>query len=123
MCLKDPVDVTREVTFYEQNQVFEVSDLLSCKQAHKVEQFWHFSEVAKLSVLDDNVLVVANGPATVRFTFDPRLSLVVESGNSEAPCGWVSRSFDCKVPGNTLIASVDIESSITLKTKIETLAD
>lgn len=122
-CLKDPVDVTREVTFYEQDRVFEVSDLLSCKQAHKVEQFWHFSEVATVSVLDDNVLVVANGPATVRFTFDPRLSLVVESGNSEAPCGWVSRSFDCKVPSSTLIASVDIESSITLKTKIEILAD
>ena len=98
MCLKDPVEVTREVTFYEQRQLFTVSDLLSFKQVHRIEQFWHFSEEATVSQLDDNVIIVCNGGVKVRFTFDPRLSLTMESGNAEAPCGWVSRAFDSKVP-------------------------
>ena len=120
-CLEDPVEVTREVTFYEQRQLFTVSDLLSFKQEHRIEQFWHFSEKAAVSQSDDNVITVSNGGVTVRFTFDPQLSLKMESGNAEAPCGWVSRAFDSKVSSNSLVASIDTDRSVTLNTQIEIL--
>jgi hypothetical protein len=122
LCLKDPVEVAREVTFSEKQRQFAVADLLSCKQSHRIEQFWHFSEMALVSPLEDNVVIVSHGGAKVRFTFDPRLSLTMESGDVEAPLGWVSRSFDSKVPGNSLRASIETDTSVTLNTRIEILA-
>lgn len=115
----DPVAVQREVDFDAQLRRFTVTDLLSFHEVHLIEQFWHFCENATVAEVKDNVYLVSHGTVKVMFTFDSQLSCVLHFGDEQAPAGWISRSFDRKVPSNTLIAGIRSNGGVTLKTSIE----
>ncbi|VAW83145.1 hypothetical protein MNBD_GAMMA16-443 [hydrothermal vent metagenome] len=116
--LADPVIHRRKLCLDKlTNDIFVEDEITSLKE-HYLEQFWHFSEFLDLD-LDGHKLVIRGRDLSVTMTLDSRFSQIeLVKGRDNPPAGWVSRSFDVKVPTNTLVCSLTIQSSIVLKTTI-----
>lgn len=112
-----PLTHQRKVIFHKNCGVFELSDELHCSDEHEIEQFWHFSEFCKVSIIN-NILEVSNQSVFVRMELDPTLSLAVFKGDTERPSGWVSRCFDSKEKSTSVCASKRINGNSTLNTRI-----
>jgi hypothetical protein len=119
--LPDPVSVTREVIFSAEGRQFILSDMLSCRRDHRVEQFWHFNENATVERTGDFGFLITHDSVKVQLTVDPQVSCELKSGDPTGPAGWVSRSFDNKQPTTTIIASATLQGGTELKTIIEIL--
>jgi hypothetical protein len=116
--LADPVTHRREIRFDKSMRHFYVTDTLECRGAHRVECFWHFSEDCQVSV-EANALSAVNNGARIRMILsDPRLRFDLCRGQSEPPCGWISRSFDVKVPTVTARVALEINGTTAVMTEI-----
>lgn len=118
LCLKDPVTHRREIDFNAETNVFDVVDTLSCSGMHDVELCWHFSELCSVSLSAAGV-AAQTGVVKLTMTMDSDLlkpSLL--SGQDEPPAGWVSRSFDVKVPTPTVVWRGEIRGNTRLHTKL-----
>jgi len=117
--LADPVAHRRRLRLDKLTNKIFLEDEITALKEHYVEQFWHFSELLDLD-LDGHQLLIRGRNLSVTMTFDPRFSPIkLVKGRDNPPAGWVSRSFDVKVPTNTLVCSLTIQSSIVLNTTIE----
>jgi hypothetical protein len=93
-------------------------DTLECRGAHRVECFWHFSESCEISV-NNSALAVANDGRRIRMILsDPKLRFDLVRGQVEPPCGWISRSFDVKVPTAAARVAFDISGTTLVTTEI-----
>jgi hypothetical protein len=101
--LVDPVIHRRKIEFLKKEKMIVVEDVLECSGAHDIEFNWHFSEACQVAVEDNKVVaMVANVCVEMTMPHDNfRPELVC--GNDELPLGWVSRSFDEKVPAPAVI--------------------
>jgi hypothetical protein len=116
--LEDPAVHRREIRLDKHARHFFVSDTLECSGAHRVECFWHFSENCEVSV-DGNTLTAANDGRRIRMIFpDPKLRFDLCRGQSEPPCGWISRSFDVKVPTVTARVALEVNGTTSITTEI-----
>jgi hypothetical protein len=115
---EDPVRHRREIRLDKHLRHFFVTDTLECRGAHRVECFWHFSEDCAVTV-DGNVLTAVNDGRRIRmFLSDPKLRFDLCRGQSEPPCGWISRSFDVKVPTVTARVAWEGNGTTSLMTEI-----
>jgi hypothetical protein len=116
--LDDPVTHRREIRLDKHMRHFFVTDTLECQGTHRVECFWHFSENCEVSV-DGNTLTAANDGRKIQMILsDPKLRFDLCRGQSEPPCGWISRSFDVKVPTVTARVGLEINGTTSVMTEI-----
>lgn len=103
--LKNPVAHRREILFEKEQLRLQVTDELLGSGPHDVEIFWHFSEHCSV-VTEGRVVQAVHGNVALSMTVPDGLRCEVRRGvESPQPAGWISRSFDSRVPTNTVVAS------------------
>jgi len=114
--LADPVLHRREITLH--GTMIEVSDRIICDGYHRVERCWHYSERCSVTV-EGTTVIADNDRVRVRLdAADPVSEVCHRRGSNSPPGGWVSRSFDVKVPTSSVVFVDEIEGTTKLKTII-----
>ncbi len=114
--LKQPVIHRREIQFEKQPSRLQVTDELLGSGTHQIEMFWHFAEQCAV-VANGRDVRVSCGDVLLSMTLPEELRCNVHRGvERPQPTGWISRSFDVKVPTTTLIASGRIDGAARLVT-------
>jgi hypothetical protein len=100
--LPDPVTHRREIVLDKVRRRIEVLDRLECVAAHNVEVFWHFAEDCRVELAGSQV-VVKKGSVRLRLSVaGADLAPECVTGRDMPPLGWVSRTFDEKIPSPTV---------------------
>ena len=115
--LADPVRHVRSVQFDGETRRLNVLDRAEARQAHRLEQFWHFAPGLAVT-LEDDMLVVRG----TRFRLEGRfhgsqLRLQLASAREQPPLGWYSRHYEVKVACTTLCVTAegsDIAAEFTM---------
>jgi hypothetical protein len=114
----DPVTHRREIRLDKRARHFYVTDTLECRGPHRVECLWHFSEDCDVSIEGHALTAVNNGRRIRMILSDPKLRFDLCRGQSEPPCGWISRSFDVKVPAVTARVVFEVDGTTSVMTEI-----
>ena len=118
--LNDPVLVRRAIVLNKETPLIAVTDSIDCRQAHLVEQFWHFAEDCEVSCKGARIKVKKQGVTVILTNRSQDQPLVTGvRGQAEPPLGWVSRSFDRKIPATTVVWAFQISGEETFVTDIE----
>jgi len=116
--LDDPVNHRREILLEKAGRRIVVTDTLECAGQHRAECRWHFSEACEVW-LEGNVLYARNNGSVVNLRLeDPALKIELHNGDEDPPCGWVSRSFDVKIPTVTAVVPFAVQGRTILITEI-----
>lgn len=115
--LKHPLTHRREILFEKQQSRLQVTDELLGSGEHEVEMFWHFAEACTVLANGRDVRVSC-GDVLLSMTLPKQLRCNVYRGvERPQPTGWISRSFDSRVPTTTLIARGRIDGAARLITR------
>lgn len=96
--LSDPVQHRRRLEFDADERTLRIIDTLTCKASHVVDISLQFAEACVVSVEGDGV-VARQAVATLEATCTHAgFAVQVLHGSDDPPAGWVSRSFDRKIP-------------------------
>lgn len=97
-----------------------VIDDLLCQDAHEVELCWHFAEHCEVE-RSDSTVIARNGASQLTMQLPPKTRSELHRGSEAPPFGWISRSFDTRVPSPSVIARCAIKGNTQLVTvmKIE----
>jgi hypothetical protein len=118
MRLPDPVKHRRLIELDKAARTVIVEDSLEMAEAHDVELFFHFSERCQVSG-SDGMLAATNGPLKLRVTLPEGGAVEVLSGSLSPIAGWISRSFDRRVPCPTLVWRARLAGPALLRTVLE----
>lgn len=116
--LSDPVTVERSISYERRNGLIKIEDTVKCGAAHLVEQFWHFSEKCDVYSPAVGVIVAKNGEWMMKMFFSDGAGLKIVSGCEDPPLGWISRSFDKKIPCPVVVRTEKIENDTILPVTI-----
>lgn len=117
--LKHPLTHRREILLEKQQSRLQVTDELLGSGVHEVEMFWHFAEQCSV-VADGRIVRVSCGEVSISMTLPEELRCSVYRGiERPRPLGWISRSFDTKVPTTTVVASGRIDGAARLVTRFD----
>lgn len=115
--LKHPVTHRREIQFEKQQARLQVTDELLGAGPHRIEMFWHFAEACAV-VANGRDVRVSCGDVLISMTLPEELRCNVHRGvERPEPTGWISRSFDVKVPTTTLVATGRSDGAARLVTR------
>ena len=115
--LKHPITHRRELLFEKQQSRLQVTDELLGSGQHEVEMFWHFAEQCSVLANGRNVRVSCDD-VLLSITLPKELRCNVYRGvERPQPSGWISRSFDSKVPATTVVARGKIDGGARLVTR------
>ncbi|MBL8270352.1 alginate lyase family protein [Steroidobacter sp.] len=116
--LKHPLTHRREILFEKQQSRLQVTDELLGSGAHEVELFWHFAEQCSV-IADGRAVRVTCGDVLLSMILPEGLRCSVYRGvERPQPHGWISRSFDAKLPTTTIVANGPINGGARLVTRI-----
>jgi len=99
--LRDPVTHRREWHFDAGSRCLRVTDSLEGKGMHEIELFWHFAEECTVGTIAGR-LQAETGHVRLRMAVPADLTIELVVGDEQRPLGWISRSFDTKVPCTTV---------------------
>jgi hypothetical protein len=117
--LKHPVTHQREIQLEKQHSRLQVTDELLGGGSHEIEMFWHFAEQCAV-VANGRDVRISRGDVLLSMTLPEELRCDVHRGvERPQPAGWISRSFDVKVPTTTLVATGRIDGSARLVTRCD----
>jgi hypothetical protein len=114
--LSDSVLHRRELTLDVQTRILTVVDELVCGAEHEVEIFWHFAEDCELA-LEGKSLTARSGRVLVQAQMPDALAVEVHRGEESPPLGWISRSFDIRIPSATVRCAGEIRSTTRFVTR------
>lgn len=105
--LADPVRHVRSVQFDAATRRLAVQDRAEAREAHRLEQFWHFAPGLSVAV-EGEVLVVCGARFRLEGRFaGTQLRLHLSSASEQPPLGWYSRHYEVKVACTTLCVTAD----------------
>lgn len=117
--LADPVTHRRDIEFSATSNCFEITDFLSCNDQHHIEVCWHIAEHCSVALVDKQA-IIRNGHVCLALSLEnSSLSPALIQGQEDPPAGWISRSFDVKVPTNTLVWRGSIHGDTRLSTHLQ----
>jgi hypothetical protein len=117
--LKHPLTHRRELLFEKQQSLLQVTDELLGSGRHEVEMYWHFAEDCKV-LANGREVRVSCGDVYLSMTLPEELQCnVYRAVERPQPAGWISRSFDSKVPTTTLIASGQVDGTARFVTRLQ----
>lgn len=118
MRLSDPVEVTRVISYERRNSLIKFEDHIICEDTHLVEQFWHFSEACKVSIDGTGRIIAENDGWRLIMIFYEDSEVKIVSGQEDPPLGWISRSYDHKVPCPVVVRTIKTEGSTVLNVEV-----
>jgi hypothetical protein len=118
MRLEDPVKHRRLLELDKAARTLVVEDTLEMDEAHDVELFFHFSERCEVTA-EEGAWVATNGPVRTRVVLPAGGEAELCSGSLSPIAGWISRSFDRRVPSPTLVWRARLEGGAQLRTVLE----
>src|SRR4029453_18246237 len=86
--------------------------------AHAVEISFHFSEACDVWQVERSVFLAAHGTKRLCLQLDAGLTPTLYRGSEQPIAGWVSRTFDVKVPTVTLVARGRVTKTTEFRTEI-----
>ena len=119
--LSDPVLHRRRLRLDKQSRTVMITDSLECHGAHTVEISFHFSEACDVWQVERSIFLAAHGTKRLRLHLDARLTPTLYHGSEQPIAGWVSRTFDVKVPTVTLVARGRMTRTTEFRTEIAAL--
>ena len=116
--LEDSVMHRREIKFDALTRTASITDRIICRGAHTVEGFWHFSEKCHVS-RNGSVVSARNQQQHLNLTLPQSVDeIFITCGDEIRPAGWISRTFDCKIPAPTVGWKKRIEGETCFVTRI-----
>lgn len=117
--LPDPVTHRRKITFDAVTNTFRVEDTLTCQQLHQASTCWHFSEDCTVTIEGHSLWATA-GRVRMTLEMEPSSPTPPElmRGHEDPIAGWLSRSFDVKVPIFTAVWSLPVRGTTQFATII-----
>ena len=119
--LSDPVLHRRRLRLDRKSRIVTITDILECHGTHEVEIGFHFSEACDVWQAERNVFLAAHGTKRLRLHLDACLTPTLYRGSEQPIAGWVSRTFDVKVPTVTLVARGQMTRTTEFRTEIVAL--
>ena len=119
--LADPVIHRRAIRLYKKSRTLLIRDRLECRGTHDVELLFHFNEKCDVRPVGPDVFQVSSSTKRLSLRLDPRLKSTLYHGSENPIYGWVSRTFDVKVPSFTLVARVRATGTTHFVTEITAL--
>jgi hypothetical protein len=117
--LRDPVLHRREIRLSKPEREFLVIDSLDCAGPHWVEVFWHFSESCAVTLGPDGRLLALSDGVGLELRVDgPHLEVELMCGDETLPAGWISRSYDLKVPAVTAVWRTRITEPTRIRSEV-----
>jgi hypothetical protein len=117
--LKHPLTHRRELLFEKQQSLLQVTDELLGSGRYEVEMYWHFAEDCAV-LANGREVRVSCGDVYLSMTLPEELQCNVYRGvERPQPAGWISRSFDSKVPTTTLIATGRVDGAARFVTRLQ----
>lgn len=117
MHLPDPVMHRRRIVLDKAARRLVIDDRLEMAGEHDVDLLFHCSEHCEAVCLPDGFSLRRDG-AAVLLKLPPGGTAEVYRGSTLPPWGWVSRSFDQKVPASTIAWHARLAGSVVLRTEI-----
>lgn len=116
--LADPVIHERKLVLDKANRRIDVIDTLKCAAVHAIERCWHFAENVDVRQNDNGEVEARAGRVRVRFVPGERVVSTLYRGSVHPRFGWVSRRFDAKTPGTTVVWRSGIEGLTKLTARL-----
>lgn len=119
--LDDPVIHRRSIVFHKVDRMVMIQDTISCTKAHRVERFWHFHEDCRVELVGRKLRVENKGCRVEMMTAETDSKMTMYRGDEVLPQGWVSRSYDDKIPAVTVVMENRVQQTTSLGTEIRVL--
>ena len=116
--LEDPVIHRRTIELDRKKDIINIEDHIEAETTHEICQYFHLAPECEVTQVKPNHWYISNGGKTIELVVDDRFESCVVKGRESPICGWVSRSYDDKVPSNTLVARSLSQGSQCFSTKI-----
>jgi len=118
--LPDPVLHRRRILLDKHRRRILIEDRLEMTGTHRVELFFHCSEHCRIEATEQHWLLQA-GDQQLRMMLPQVAGAAarIARGEQDPPLGWISRSFDVRVPTATLAWRATLCGATTLQTVIE----
>ncbi|MEO9946948.1 alginate lyase family protein [Paraglaciecola sp.] len=116
---KKPVGHERQLVLDKQKSEYLVTDKVTCRNDHIVEQFWHINEHCEVIELARNLFEISNGDQKISLKLDDAFDVKIEKANGDLPLGWASRAFDLKVPSYTIVGTSKVNNDKDFTTCIK----
>lgn len=100
--LPDPLLHRRWVRLLKAERRVLIEDEFQAEEVHTIERFWHFSEQCRVA-LDGTTIVAENDGVRIRLVPGEAVEARLYCADEAPIGGWVSRGFDVKVPGWTVV--------------------
>jgi hypothetical protein len=116
--LPDPVVHRRAIEFDKPLSKFTVTDRLECKQAHRVEIFWHLAPDCVVEMTPQQASVV-KGNAILRIRLrTPGLAFQLAQGEGPRLEGWSSTRYGTLIASPTLICAGEVVGDCQIVTEM-----
>jgi len=122
--LEDPVKHRRLIELDKRSRRIVVEDTVEAQYEHEVELFFHCAEDCQVEAVEGGYLIGRGNVAAVKLLL-PALQgaeSAVQRGSLAPTLGWVSRSFDVRVPAATIAWRARTLGRVVLRTEIVVLA-
>jgi Heparinase II/III-like protein/Heparinase II/III N-terminus len=110
--------VARTIDYDRSRRIVTVDDELNSSGPHAVEIFWHFSESCTVSLAAGRAAVRC-GETSLTLTWPVDMSAKVVRGQEAPPLGWRSKSYDVRIPIDTLVVFGSVNGNWRGKTTIK----
>jgi hypothetical protein len=106
--LRSGARVARQLNYDRAHRIVSVHDELRSRGPHLVEIFWHFSEHCVVTLAAHSVVASCQG-TSLTLTWPAGLNARLVRGQEHPPLGWRSKSYDVRIPIDTLVVSGNID--------------
>jgi hypothetical protein len=118
--LPDPVLHRRRIVLDKPRRRILIEDRLEMAGTHRVELFFHCSEQCRIEAEAQHwLLQVGDQRLRMMPPQEAGATARIARGEQDPPLGWISRSFDVRVPTATLAWRATLRGATTLRTVIE----
>jgi hypothetical protein len=113
--LDDPVIHRRELRYERASRTLKVVDELQCRGEHDIEIFWHFGEACSVELKAGQVVARA-GDCELWLQAPAGMAIDHIRGAEAPPLGWISRSFDSRLPCSVVRTATRIRGTARFET-------
>ncbi len=118
--LKKGVLHVRKVQFIQEQDIWEIEDVIIGEGRHYLELFFHLHPDCRIEEKGE-MQEIHFDKGICRFETDKNLDLQIFRGSEEIPLGWYSPSYDVKVPTTTIKLCKYIDGSVKAVTRFAIL--
>jgi len=116
--LEDPVRHRRTWVYERRLRKLRITDDVQCREAHRLEWFWHFAPGCGVSV-GANTLVARREGVTLTLTWPSALAVRLVTASEHPPLGWYSSTLDRKQPAITAVIEAPVVAGTSSQSSIE----